>query len=71
MNLDILNLRCIIVFSSVGVEVDKNNLDIVIKKLACKSVEEIMATGNSKLADSMVLVDLMATMNCKLDDKFT
>ena len=65
------NITFIHLFRSVGVEVDKINLNIVIEKLAGKSLEEIMATGNSKLADSMVLVDLMATVNCKLDDKLT
>jgi large subunit ribosomal protein LP2 len=38
------------ILSSVGVEVDKKNLDIVIKNLAGKSVEELMAAGSKKLA---------------------
>jgi len=38
------------ILSSVGVEVDKKNLDIVVKNLAGKSLEELMAAGSSKLA---------------------
>ena len=64
------NITFIHFFRSVGVEVDKTNLDIVIEKMAGKSLEELMATGNSKLADRS-LVDLMATVHYKLADKLT
>ncbi len=40
----------LIVSSSVGVEVDKANLDIVVKEMAGKSVEELIAAGSTKLA---------------------
>ena len=38
------------ILSSVGVEVDKANLDIVVKEMAGKSVEELIAAGSTKLA---------------------
>eukprot|EP00088_Acartia_fossae_P040371 TRINITY_DN4203_c0_g2_i1.p1 TRINITY_DN4203_c0_g2~~TRINITY_DN4203_c0_g2_i1.p1 ORF type:complete len:113 (-),score=76.97 TRINITY_DN4203_c0_g2_i1:35-373(-) len=38
------------ILSSVGVEVDKTNLDLVVKNLAGKSVDELMAEGSKKLA---------------------
>nr|ALS04478.1 60S acidic ribosomal protein P2 [Acartia pacifica] len=38
------------ILSSVGVEVDKANLDIVVKNLAGKSIEELQAEGATKLA---------------------
>merc|ERR1712054_608295 len=38
------------ILSSVGVEVDKANLDIVVKNLEGKSVEELIAMGSGKLA---------------------
>jgi len=38
------------ILSSVGVEADKTQLDIVVKQLAGKSVEELMAEGLPKLA---------------------
>eukprot|EP00088_Acartia_fossae_P040365 TRINITY_DN4203_c0_g1_i2.p1 TRINITY_DN4203_c0_g1~~TRINITY_DN4203_c0_g1_i2.p1 ORF type:complete len:112 (-),score=77.57 TRINITY_DN4203_c0_g1_i2:193-528(-) len=38
------------ILSSVGVEVDKANLDIVVKNLAGKSIDELMAEGSTKLA---------------------
>jgi len=38
------------ILSSVGVEADKKQLDIVVKQLAGKSVEELMAEGLPKLA---------------------
>merc|ERR1711970_125246 len=38
------------ILSSVGVEVDKANLDVVVKNLEGKSVEELIAMGSGKLA---------------------
>ena len=38
------------VLSSVGVEVDKKNLDIVLKNIAGKSIDELLAEGTPKLA---------------------
>merc|ERR1712168_1047338 len=38
------------ILSSVGVEVDQANLDIVVKNLAGKSVEEHIQMGSGKLA---------------------
>merc|ERR1712209_122930 len=38
------------VLGSVGVEVDKTNLDIVLKNIDGKSLDELMAEGSAKLA---------------------
>merc|ERR1712096_169321 len=38
------------ILSSVGVEADKTQLAIVVKQLAGKSVEELIAAGSGKLA---------------------
>ena len=38
------------VLSSVGVEVDKKNLDIVLKNIAGKSLDDLLAEGTPKLA---------------------
>ena len=38
------------VLGSVGVEVDKKNLDIVLKNLDGKSLDELLAEGTKKLA---------------------
>jgi len=38
------------ILSSVGVEADKKQLEIVVKQLAGKSVDELMAAGAGKLA---------------------
>ena len=38
------------VLGSVGVEVDKKNLDLVLKNIDGKNVEELMAEGTEKLA---------------------
>merc|ERR1712107_808067 len=38
------------ILSSVGVEVEKEKLDLVVKNLAGKSVEELEAAGREKLA---------------------
>ena len=39
------------ILSSVGVEADANSLDVVVKSLNGKSVEELMAEGYALLAD--------------------
>jgi len=38
------------VLGSVGVNVDKNNLDIVLKNIQGKSLDDLMAEGTKKLA---------------------
>ena len=38
------------VLSSVGVEVDKKNLDIILKNIAGKSIDDLLAEGMPKLA---------------------
>merc|ERR1712198_124195 len=38
------------ILSSVGVDVEKDKLDLVVKNLAGKSVDELMAAGVGKLA---------------------
>merc|ERR1711971_918208 len=38
------------VLSSVGVEVNKENLDIVLKNIAGKSLDDLLAEGTPKLA---------------------